>query len=95
MVKIKMGMQIDDRTFQNLLMETQVMLTKDHTKWNFEVLMDLIEGPLLNPKRLEEAIKVTKFGRRLMSFFHPFSLRFSDIKKSKVSLTYCSVSLFA
>lgn len=62
------------------------MLTKEHTKWNFETLQDLIEGPLLNPKRLEEAIKVSKFVKRLMSFFHPFSHRFSDVKKTKVCL---------
>jgi len=62
----------------------QVMLTKDHTKWNFEVLQDLIEGPLLNPKRMEEAIKVSRFIRRLLSFFHPFSHRFSDMEMDKV-----------
>ena len=83
-VKIKMGMQMDDRLFQATLLDTQVMLTKDHTKWNFEALQDLIEGPLLNPKRMEEAIKVSRFIRRLMSFFHPFSNRFSDITRSRV-----------
>lgn len=84
-VKIKMGMQMDDKTFQSALLETQVMLTKDHNKWNFEVLLDLIEGPLLNPKRMEEAIKVSRFIRRLMSFFHPFSHRFSDMHNDKVN----------
>ncbi|TFK52588.1 hypothetical protein OE88DRAFT_1807473 [Heliocybe sulcata] len=84
-VKIKMGMQMDDRTFQAALLETQVMLTKDHTKWNFETLQDLIEGPLLNPKRMEEAIKVSRFIRRLMSFFHPFSHRFSDMPRVKAN----------
>jgi hypothetical protein len=63
----------------------QVMLTKDHNKWNFETLLDLIEGPLLNPKRMEEAIKLSRFLRRLMNFFHPFSHRFSDIERIKVS----------
>lgn len=62
------------------------MLTKDHTKWNFEVLQDLIEGPLLNPKRMEEAIKVSRFIRRLLSFFHPFSHRFSDMEKDKAKI---------
>jgi len=60
------------------------MLTKDHTKWNFDSLLDLIEGPLLNPKRMEEAIKVSRFIRRLTSFFHPFSHRFSDLPRGKV-----------
>lgn len=64
----------------------KVMMTKDHTKWNFEVLHDLIEGPLLNPKRMEEAIKVSRFIRRLLSFFHPFSHRFSDTPQTHVSM---------
>lgn len=61
------------------------MLTKDHNKWNFETLLELIEGPLLNPKRMEEAIKLSRFLKRLMNFFHPFSHRFSDIERTKVS----------
>ncbi|KAF8895478.1 Rapamycin-insensitive companion of mTOR, N-term-domain-containing protein [Infundibulicybe gibba] len=84
-VKLKMGMQMDDKTFQSQLLETQVMLTKDHNKWNFETLHELIEGPLLNPKRMEEAIKVSRFIRRLMSFFHPFNHRFSDMLRNKAN----------
>ncbi|VDC00682.1 unnamed protein product [Peniophora sp. CBMAI 1063] len=87
-VKIKMGLQMDDKQFQAALLESQVMLTKDHLKWNFDTLMELIEGPLLNPKRMEEAIKVSRFIRKLMSFFHPFSHRFSDIKKSKENIKW-------
>jgi rapamycin-insensitive companion of mTOR len=60
------------------------MLTKDYTKWSFDSLQELIEGPLLNPKRMEEAIKVSRFIRRLMTFFHPFSHRFSDMPRVKV-----------
>lgn len=82
--RIKMGMQIDDRGFQALLLETQVLTAREHTKWNYDALMELIEGPMLNPKRLEEAIKVSKFGRRLMQFFHPQMRRgFADVKKTK------------
>ena len=63
-----------------------MILTKDQTKWNYDAIMEMIEGPLLNPKRLEEAIKASKWGRRMMSFFHPFSHRFSDMAKTKVSI---------
>ena len=59
--KLKVGMQMDDKTFQSSLLETQVMLTRDHAKWNFDILQELVEGPLLNPKRMEEAIKGAKF----------------------------------
>lgn len=75
---------MDDKAFQAAQLETQVTATRDHTRWNYETLLDLIEGPLLSQKRLEEAIKVSKFIKRLMSFFHPFAHRFSDLKRVKV-----------
>jgi hypothetical protein len=54
---------------------------RDHTKWNFDALQEFVEGPLLNPKRLEEAIKIMKFVRGFLKFFHPFEHRFSDMKR--------------
>lgn len=83
---------MDDKAFQACIIETQVILTKDHTKWNFDTLSEFVEGPLLNAKRMEEAIKVSKFMRRLMSFFYPFQHRFSDIKKLPVSQQYSYLS---
>lgn len=78
-------------------MPLKVMLSTNHTKWNFDVLQELIEGPLLHPKRMEEAIKVGRFIRRLLAFFHPFSHRFSDMENNKVggskSLTF-NISIF-
>lgn len=82
--KLKLGMQMDDKAFQASLLESQVMVTKDHSKWNFDALQELLEGPLLNPKRMEEAIKVSRYVRRLISFYHPFSHRFCDLPRSKV-----------
>ena len=64
------------------------MQTRDYTRWNYEPLLDLIEGPFLNPKRLEEVIKLSKFIKRLMSFFHPLSHRFSEVKKTKANLKW-------
>jgi rapamycin-insensitive companion of mTOR len=64
------------------------MTTKEHTKWSFETLQDLIEGPLLNPKRMEEAIKGARFIRRLMSFYHPFEHRFSDMQKNPTNVRW-------
>ncbi|KAG8897472.1 hypothetical protein FRC00_004211, partial [Tulasnella sp. 408] len=80
--KIKLSMQIDDKSFQDTLMKTQVMVNKDATKWDLDIIMSLIEGPLLNPKRVEEAFRVLKWGKRLISFFHPLAYRFSTMKKS-------------
>lgn len=61
------------------------MQTKDFTKWNYEALQDVVDGLMYNQKRLEEVIKA-RFIRRLMSFFSPFSHRFSDIQRNRVSL---------
>lgn len=89
--KLKQSMQMDDKTFQTLLPETQVMFTKDHTKWNFETLQDLIDGPLHNAKRMEEAIKASRYIRKLMSFFHPFNHRFADLPNTKARSLRVSV----
>lgn len=84
-VKIKMALQIDDKTFQTMLIDTQVVQTKDHAKWDYNILVELFEGPLLNGKRTEEAFKLNKWGRKLIAFWNPTSRKFSDLPKRKVS----------
>lgn len=83
--RIRIGMQIDDMAWKNLLLESQVLVTKEHQKWNFEAILEIAEGPLLNQARLNEAIKGTKFLRRIMAFFYPFDRRYSDLENSPVS----------
>ncbi|KAL1715385.1 Rapamycin-insensitive companion of mTOR, N-term-domain-containing protein [Schizophyllum commune] len=83
-VKLKMGMNMDDKQFQSTFVEAQVLAQKDHTKWNFDTVVELVEGPFLVPKRVEEAIRV-RFIRRVMSFYHPFSHRFSDMPRNKTN----------
>lgn len=85
-VKLRQGMQLDDRQFIQMINDTGVILNRDHTKWNYDLVVELLEGALMNPKRLDEAIKATKFVRRLMSFFHPSGGRFPTINRTGVSL---------
>lgn len=61
-----------------------MLLSRDHNKWNYDIIMELLQGPLLNPKRLDEVIKATKFIRRLFSFLHPYNNRFSAILRTRV-----------
>lgn len=84
--KIRMGMQIDDLAWKNLLLESQVLVTKEYQKWNYDAILEAVEGPLLNPARLNEAIKGTKFLRRITTFFHPFERRYSDLENNPVRL---------
>lgn len=90
-VRTKLGVQIDDASFKQLILDTHVLSTKTYTKWNWDALSELIQGPLLNPKRLEEAMKTTKFMKRLVSFYRPFKYRFSSIKRTKPNQKYIQV----
>jgi rapamycin-insensitive companion of mTOR len=81
--KLQAAMQIDETVFRNLMVETQVLNTVSFQKWKWDVILNIIEGPLLNPKRLDEAIKVTKFIHRLLGFYRPFKYRFSEVKNTK------------
>ncbi|BFZ59731.1 hypothetical protein YB2330_000747 [Saitoella coloradoensis] len=87
-VKIKMNLNIDDTHFRNMVMETQVPSTKNFTKWNWDTLLELVQGPLRNPKRLEESIRASHLMRRLISFFKPFKFRYSNMKKTKPNQRY-------
>ncbi|GAA5864925.1 hypothetical protein JCM8547_004239 [Rhodosporidiobolus lusitaniae] len=79
--KLQSSLQIDDASFRNLLLSTGVLSTKDHTKWNLDVMVELLEGPLRNKGRMEEAVRASKFMRRLSGFFQPFSLRYCEVRK--------------
>ncbi|KAK4146901.1 Rapamycin-insensitive companion of mTOR, N-term-domain-containing protein [Dichotomopilus funicola] len=78
----------DDGTFRQLLLESNVLNSSNYTKWNWEVMTRLIEGPLTSGKRLEEAIKASKFIKRIMSFYRPFKYKFSEIKSSRTTQKY-------
>lgn len=82
--KVRMGMAIDDATFRNLLVETQVLTSKDFSRWNWDVITDLLEGPLINPRRMEEALKGSKLMRRVLSFFHPHEHHYSTLPRTAV-----------
>jgi len=84
--KLELALSIDDLSFRNLLLETGVLSSSSTTttgedvrnKWNFESLIELLRGPLRNPKRLDEVLKASKFFKKLLQFFHPSSFKFSD-----------------
>ncbi|KAM3580575.1 hypothetical protein VKS41_007236 [Umbelopsis sp. WA50703] len=84
-VKVRMGINIDDIHFRQLIMDTQILNTKDNTKWNWDTILELLQGPLRHPRRLEEAMRSNKFIKRLLAFYRPFSHRFSDVNASKAN----------
>ncbi|KAH8653412.1 cytosolic regulator pianissimo [Xylariales sp. PMI_506] len=81
----------DDATFRQLLIDSGVLGSSNPLKWNWDVVLKIIEGPLVNGKRLEEAIKASKFVKRIMSFYRPFKYRFSRYKSTRNTQKYVRV----
>lgn len=86
--KSQITASIDEAQFRGLLLETQVLNTVNYIKWRWDLIQPIIEGPLLNPKRLDEAMRATKFVHRLLGFLRPFKFRFSDASNTKPNQRY-------
>ncbi|KAK8092075.1 HR1 repeat- rho-binding protein [Apiospora hydei] len=58
-----------------------------------QLLIDsgVLGRPLTNGKRLEEAIKASKFVKRVMSFYRPFKYRFSAYRSTRTTQKYVRV----
>ncbi|KAI0840664.1 Rapamycin-insensitive companion of mTOR, N-term-domain-containing protein [Hypoxylon sp. FL0890] len=81
----------DDATFRQLLIDSGVLGHSNPSKWNWDVVLKIIEGPLMNGKRVEEAIKASKFAKRLVGFYRPFKFKFSEIKSTRNTQKYVRV----
>ncbi|GAA5853920.1 hypothetical protein JCM9279_007602 [Rhodotorula babjevae] len=84
-VRLAAALSMDDLAFRNLLLESGVLSAKEETRWVPDALFTLVQGPLRNARRLEEATRATKFMRRVLAFYHPFALRFSDLPKDPLT----------
>jgi hypothetical protein len=82
---------LDETTFRQLLVETQVLSSTNPQKWKWEIILKIIEGPLLNGKRLDEAIKASKFIKRIMSFYRPFKYKFAEMRNTRITQKYIKV----
>ncbi|KAG6977771.1 hypothetical protein JG688_00000024 [Phytophthora aleatoria] len=68
-LKQSLDAQMDDSTFKDMLHNRSRVLTdKNYKNWNWDIIAEMLEGPLTNPQRLSEAMK-TKFFKRLSGFF--------------------------
>jgi hypothetical protein len=82
---------LDEPSFRQMMLDTNVLSSTNYNKWNWEMILRIIEGPLLNGKRLDEAIKASKFIKRLVSFYRPFKYRFSASRNNRLNQKYIRV----
>lgn len=78
----------DGATFRQQVLESAVLTSSNFTKWKWDVIIKIIEGPLTYGKRLEEAINTSKFLKRIMSFYRPFKFKFSEAKSGRNTQKY-------
>ncbi|EIT78174.1 Rapamycin-insensitive companion of mTOR, N-term-domain-containing protein [Aspergillus flavus] len=86
--KDRLSPTMDETQFRNAILETHVLNTVNYLKWKWDLIHRIVEGPLTNPKRLDEAIKGSKFMKRLMGFYRPFKYRFSMLPNTKPNQRY-------
>jgi rapamycin-insensitive companion of mTOR len=86
--KSQVEASMDEAQFRQKMLDTGVLNTVNYNKWNWSLIQSLIEGPMQNPKRLDEATRITKFVHRLLGFLRPFKFRFSDAPNTKVNQRY-------
>ncbi|KAI5291317.1 hypothetical protein KEM54_005403 [Ascosphaera aggregata] len=79
---------LDEAHLRTAILETNVLSHVNFMKWKWDLIHSLIEGPLTNPKRLDEAIRTSKFMKRLVGFYRPFKRRFSNVKNTKPNQRY-------
>ncbi|KAG9069606.1 hypothetical protein KI688_010510 [Linnemannia hyalina] len=77
-IKQRINTQMDEANFRTLLNDTQVLATKDVSKWRWDMILEIIQGPMVSPRRMDEAIRGTKFTKRLLAFYRPLNHRYSS-----------------
>ncbi|CAK9437214.1 uncharacterized protein LODBEIA_P15920 [Lodderomyces beijingensis] len=81
-IYVQSNSHVNDDEFKAMITNSRVLAIKEYEEWNWTLLIDIIQGPLNNPRRLEEVLERSpKFLKRLMSFFRPFKYRFANTSK--------------
>jgi rapamycin-insensitive companion of mTOR len=88
-VKKKIDWEMDEATLASKLRQTQVLSygLDEWSKWKFEFIIELFDGPLRNPALLSVALK-TKLFKHVLNFFSPTKRLFSELPWSYENLLY-------
>lgn len=87
LAKSQLSASMDAEQFRQAIADTQVTNHTQFIKWKWDLINGIIEGPLTNPKRLEEILN-SKFLKRLTGFYRPFKYRFSTVRNTRPNQRY-------
>ena len=81
---------IDEQKYQAKVRQTHITSIKDWRKWNWEMILELVEGNLITSPRLEN-LQRTKFIKRLLNFYLPSKQLFINLPWNKENFKYARV----
>ncbi|USW55166.1 Putative HR1 rho-binding domain, rapamycin-insensitive companion of mTOR domain, Pianissimo family [Septoria linicola] len=90
--KTQVQANMDEALFRARVLETNVLNTINYLKWDWNIILELVDGPLTNPRLLYEALEKSKFVHRLLKFLRPFQFRFSDASNTKANQRYLKMA---
>jgi len=88
--KSKLSTAMDTEQFRQAVADTLVPSHSHYIKWKWDLIHNIIEGPMTNSKRLEEVIN-SKFLERLTAFYRPFKYRFSIARNTRPNQRYVRI----
>lgn len=81
---------MDDAVFQANLKESHVEQHNEPSRWNFDVLLLLVQGPLRVPARVRWARDNTRFFTRILGFYKPSALKsFATLRREECTDEIC------
>lgn len=83
----------DETYFRTLIRDSMLVTSKDFSAWNVAMVEELLDGPLHDPRRFEEALTSTKLIRRLLSFFRPSNLRFAALNQDEMGCRWAHMGV--
>ena len=86
--KTQVNAIMDETLFKQKINDTGVLGSVNYQKWEWPLIQELVDGPLINPQRFMYALKEVKFIHRLFGFLRPFKFRFSDAQNTKFNQRY-------
>ncbi len=86
--KTQLNATMDAAQFKIKMTDTGVLASVNFHKWDWPLIQELIDGPMVNPQRFLEALKQEKFVHRLLGFLRPFKSRFPEEANTKFNQRY-------
>lgn len=74
--------------FRELLVASQVLNHVNLLKWRWDIIHDIIAGPLTNRKLFSMAANDSKWLKRMFNCYRPFKYRFCEIRNTKPNQRY-------